>query len=95
MVREKRALIVKLFDYLSIRGPRGERQVYWSGIAQLYRDANMSCPCLFLPKDAAQRIFCEVLDAEPETLQESATLHTKYLHIAEIQRWQESEKDSS
>lgn len=95
VVREKRALIVKLFDYLSIRGPGGERQVYWSGIAQLYRDANMSCPCLFLPKDAAQRIFCEVLDAEPETLQESATLHTKYLHMAEIQRWQESEKDSS
>jgi len=95
VVREKRLLIAKLFDYFSIGGPRGERQVYWSGIAQLYRDAHMSCPCLFLPKDAAQRIFREVLDAEPEALQESATLHTKFLHSAEMLNWQESEKDTS
>ncbi|CAK9010242.1 Uncharacterized protein SCF082_LOCUS10586 [Durusdinium trenchii] len=93
VVKEKRLLVAQLFDYLSIRGPRGERQVYWSGIAKLYRDAHLSCPCLFLPKAAAQRIFRQVLDAEPEALEASVTLHAKILHM-EVPNLQESEDTS-
>ncbi|CAJ1330433.1 unnamed protein product [Effrenium voratum] len=86
VVRDKMAVIAKLFDFYSIRGhsgERGDRQVHWSGIAQLYRDAVLFCPCMFLSKEAAHRIFLEVLEEEPvEEVLEDATPSRKLRRLA-------------
>eukprot|EP00930_Biecheleria_cincta_P040577 TRINITY_DN27798_c0_g1_i1.p1 TRINITY_DN27798_c0_g1~~TRINITY_DN27798_c0_g1_i1.p1 ORF type:complete len:1456 (-),score=291.20 TRINITY_DN27798_c0_g1_i1:48-3842(-) len=41
-----------------------EIRIHWSGVARMYRDCNLFCPCLFLPLWEAERIYYEVMGTE-------------------------------